>query len=106
MTTKTAKTVNWTPETTAKLVAAYGKGETPLKELAAMFGKSEAAVRGKLVSEKVYVAKTKPETASKASKVEYVEAIRILTGLKGLDSLANANMADLQKLADYLTKKF
>ena len=47
----TTKTVAWTKETTAKLIAAYGKGETTLKELSAMFGKSEAAIRGKLVSE-------------------------------------------------------
>lgn len=106
MTTKTAKAVNWTPETTAKLVAAYAKGETPVKELSAMFGKSEQAIRSKLVSEKAYVPKAKSASASKTTKAEYVNAICILTGLKGLESFTNANMADLQKLADFLTKKF
>lgn len=105
MTTK--KVAAWTKENTAKLVAAYAGGETPLKDLAGMFGKSEAAVRGKLVSEGVYVKKA--STTSKevrASKAEYVNAIRILTGLTGLESLESAKVADLEKLATFLTNKF
>ncbi len=99
----------WNKENTAKLVAAYAKGETPLNELAKMFGKSEAAIRGKLVSEKVYVKKVatvKDEKSAKSEKADYVQAIRILTGLTGLDSLQNASKADLEKLATYLTNKF
>lgn len=101
------KVTAWNKENTAKLVAAYANGETPMKELALMFGKSEAAVRGKLVSEGVYVKKEKATSAaSRSTKGEYVNAIRILTGLTGLDSLENANMKDLEKLSEYLTKKF
>jgi hypothetical protein len=102
--TTTKIATGWTVENTAKLVTAYSKGETPLKELAAMFGKSEAAVRGKLVSEKVYV--KRGGSAETGSKAEYVAALRILTGLSGLESLEKANMSDLEKLTTYLTNKF
>ena len=101
------KVTGWTKEVAAKLVAAYAGGETPLKELAGMFGKTEAAIRGKLVAEGVYVKKGgTPEKAPTAEKAEYVNAIRILTGLTGLESLEKANKADLEKLATYLTNKF
>jgi len=103
----TTKTTGWTKDTAAKLVNAYAKGETPLKELASLFGKSEAAIRGKLVAEGVYIAKaTAAKTQAKGSKTEFVEAIRILTGLTGLESLEKANLADLEKLATYFTNKF
>lgn len=103
--TKVAK-FEWSDETTAKLIAAYAGGETPLNELERMFGRSGASIRAKLVSEKVYVPKGgKVVKESKDSKAEYVQAIRILTGLTGLDSLEKANLSDLKALSDYLVLK-
>lgn len=53
-----------------------------VKEIADELQTTEASVRSKLVSEKVYVAKERAATAKDSkSKEEYVKALRAVTGL-------------------------
>lgn len=53
----TAKTVNYTPEQTAQMVADYQAGTT-VETIAEALGKTVRSVVAKLSREKVYVAKT------------------------------------------------
>ena len=99
------KKVNYTPEQTAELVAAYDACESQedrercVQEFAEDFGKSAQSIRAKLTSEGVYVAKSyknkkgeKPE-----SKAAIVAGIASILGCpeETVESLEKANKAAL-----------
>ena len=100
-----SKKVNYTPEQTAELVAAYTDAETEeqradvVKEYAEKFGRPLQSIRAKLVSEEVYIAKAyktkkgeKPE-----SKAAIVAGIASVLGVnqEQVESLEKANKAAL-----------
>lgn len=101
----TAKTVNYTPEMTTKMVADYAAGvsvETIAKEL----GKTVRSVVAKLSREKVYkakeyVSKTGEKPVKKDAWADYIgEAL----GMSEADteSLTKANKTALAKIADFI----
>lgn len=105
---KTAKAVNYTPEQTAELVAAYVA--TPSTETVAMFaekfGKTVRSVVAKLSREKVYVAKTyvsktgeKP--VAKDTVADAIGAVLKMTEAE-ITSLAKANKTALAKIFEAL----
>ena len=98
------KTVNWTPEVTAKAVEAYTNG-TEIEAIAKDLGKTVPSVRSKLVAEGVYVAKAAKTAANTTRKIEYVKALEALTGLTNLESLEKANREALEALTNYFINK-
>lgn len=103
----------YTPEVTAEIVARYtdlvGKGadyETRtalVEELASELKVEVASVRGKLASEKVYVAKapTKASTEATVSKEALAKAVGVVIGTD-VPSLAKATKKDLEVLWNFL----
>ena len=101
MTTKTVAVKTWTEETAAALATAYESGKT-VAELATQFGKTEAAVRGKLVSMKVYQ-KQEVKAVGGASAVRKTHLVRTLAERLGLtfesvESLEKASKGALEAL--------
>lgn len=100
----TAKTVNYTTEQTAELVAAYSAN--PSAETVAMFaekfGKSVRSIVAKLSREKVYIAKeyTTKKGEKPVKKDSMADAIGSILGLSEAetDSLAKANKTALAKV--------
>lgn len=94
----TDKTVNYTPEQTAQLVANYKAGAT-VESLATMFGKTTRSVVAKLSREGVYTAKTK-NTVTRVKKSELVDRIASLCGAtpEAFDSLEKANHEVLEAI--------
>lgn len=90
--TAETKTVNYTAEQTAKMVADYKAGVTP-ETIATELGRSVRSVIAKLAREQVYKAKNK-ETAGKREmlKAEMVDEIAELVGRNAevLESLEKA----------------
>lgn len=101
----TAKTVNYTPEQTAKMVADYQAGET-VENIAVMLGKSVRSVVAKLSREKVYQKKTYVTKTGEAvvKKDEFADAIAFALGLNeaDADSLTKANKSALKAIADFI----
>ncbi len=101
----TAKTVNYTPEQTAKMVADYQAGVT-VESMAEALGKSVRSVVAKLSREgvyqkKVYKTKTGEAVVKKDAWADYIgEAL----GLSEADteSLTKANKTALAKIADFI----
>ena len=101
----TAKTVNYTPEQTAKMVADYQAGMT-VESMAEALGKSVRSVVAKLSREgvyqkKVYKTKTGEAVVKKDAWADYIgEAL----GLSEADteSLTKANKTALAKIADFI----
>ena len=97
----TAKTVNYTPEQTAKMVADYTAGAT-VEALALELGKTVRSVTAKLSREKVYVAKTYvSKTGESVVKKDTVaDAIGAKLGMTEAEteSLTKANKTALQKI--------
>ncbi len=100
----TAKTVNYTPEQTAKMVADYvaNPTQTTVEMLAVEMGKTVRSVVSKLSREKVYIAKTyetkkgeKP--VKKDSMADAIGSILQLSEAE-TDSLAKANKTALAKI--------
>ncbi len=96
-----AKTVNYTPEMTAAILADYAAGVSTA-EIAAKVGKSLRSVIAKLSREGLY---KKPEYKTKSgdkpiAKEGYAEQIAMLCGLNEAEatSLAKANKAALAKI--------
>jgi len=75
----TDKTVNYSPEQTAQLVANYKAGAT-VETLATMFGKTTRSVVAKLSREGVYQAKSKSSGVARVKKAELVDRIASLCG--------------------------
>lgn len=105
MTTKT-KVLNYTPEQTAQLIAAYVASPTAdtVAMLAEKFGKTVRSVVAKLSREKVYVAKTyvSKTGAPVVKKDETADQIGALLNLTEADvtSLAKANKTALLKVLE------
>lgn len=110
----TDKTVNYTPEQTAQLVANYKAGAT-VETLATMFGKTTRSVVAKLSREGVYTAKNKASGVARVKKSELVDRIANRVGVapETFDSLEKANhevleaiLANLRWLQRLRVKKF
>ena len=95
------KTVNYTPEQTAKMVADYAAGVT-VEALALELGKTVRSITAKLSREKVYVAKTYVgKTGEPVVKKDTVaDAIGAKLGMTEaeIESLTKANKTALQKI--------
>ena len=101
----TAKTVNYTPEQTARIVADYQAGEA-VETIAANLGKSVRSIVAKLSREKVYKAKTYTTKTGEAvvKKDEVADYIGQALGLTEADteSLTKANKTALKAVADFI----
>ena len=101
----TAKTVNYTPEQTTKMVADYLAGVT-VEAMATELGKSIRSVVAKLSREKVYKAKTYVTKTGEAvvKKDAVADYIGQALGLTEADteSLTKANKVALAKIADFI----
>ena len=103
-TVKTAKTVNYTPEQTAVMVAAYvaDKSDATVASLALSMGKTVRSVVAKLSREKVYVAKTYVTKIGEkvVKKDETADAIGLVLKMteSEIESLTKANKTALVKI--------
>ena len=99
----TDKTVNYSPEQTALLVAKYKDG-TSVESLAEMFGKTTRSVVAKLSREGVYTAKSKSTGVVRVKKAELVDRIATLCGAspEAFDSLEKANHEVLEAILQNL----
>ena len=100
-----AKTVNYTPEQTAKMVADYNQGIT-VEAIAENLGKSVRSIVAKLSREGVYqkkVYKTKTGEAV-VKKNDHADAIGAILRLSEpeIDSLTKANKSALAKIFEAL----
>jgi hypothetical protein len=98
---KTSKTVNYTPEQTAKMVADYAAGVT-VESIAESMGKTVRSVVAKLSREKVYVAKTYVSKTGEpvVKKDAHADAIGAILNLteSEIESLVKANKTALAKI--------
>jgi 4-alpha-glucanotransferase len=101
----TTKTVNYTPEQTARMVADYQAG-TSVETIAETFGKTVRSVVAKLSREKVYVAKAYKTKSGELpiKKDVHADFIGEALGLAEADteSLTKANKMALMKIADFI----
>ena len=101
----TAKTVNYTPEQTTKMVADYSAGVT-VDQIAEALGKSVRSVVAKLSREGVYKKKTYTTKTGEAvvKKDAWADYIGEALGLTEADteSLTKANKTALAKIADFI----
>jgi len=101
----TAKTVNYTPEQTTKMVADYQAGVT-VDQIAEALGKSVRSIVAKLSREGVYQKKTYKTKTGEAvvKKDEWADYIGQALGLTEADteSLTKANKTALAKIADFI----
>ena len=95
----TDKTVNYTPEQTAQLVAKYNDGVS-VESLAEMFGKTTRSIVAKLSREGVYHAKSKSTGVARVKKAELVDRIANRVGVapETFDSLEKANHEVLEAI--------
>jgi len=98
---KTSKTVNYTPEQTAQIVAEYQAGATA-EMLAEKLGKSVRSVVAKLSREgvykkKEYKTKTGQAVVKKDAHADAIGAILKLTESE-IESLTKANKTALEKI--------
>lgn len=95
----TDKTVNYSTEQTALLVAKYKDG-TSVESLAEMFGKTTRSIVAKLSREGVYQAKSKTTGVARVKKAELVDRIATLCGAspEAFDSLEKANHEVLEAI--------
>jgi hypothetical protein len=101
----TAKTVNYTPEQTLKMVADY-QGGVSVEMLAQEMGKTVRSIVAKLSREKVYQAKTYVSKTGETpvKKDAHADFIGMALGLTESDteSLTKANKVALAKIADFI----
>jgi hypothetical protein len=95
------KTINYTPEQTAQMVADYSNGTT-VEAIAEKMGKTVRSVVAKLSREKVYVAKTYVSktgqpVVKKDAHADAIGAILKLTESE-TESLTKANKTALEKI--------
>ncbi len=103
----TAKTVNYTPEQTTKMVADYQAGVT-VETLASELGKTVRSIVAKLSREKVYkakeyVSKTGESVVKKDALADKMADVFGLTEAEA-DSLTKANKTALKKILDKFTE--
>jgi len=98
---KTSKTVNYTAEQTAQMVADYQAGIT-VESIAENLGKTVRSVVAKLSREKVYVAKTyvSKTGAPVIKKDAHADAIGAILKLSEneIESLTKSNKTALEKI--------
>ena len=101
----TAKTVNYSPEQTAQMIADYQAG-TSVETIAEKFGKTVRSVVAKLSREKVYVAKAYKTKSGETpiKKDTHADFIGEALSLSEADteSLTKANKVALAKIADFI----
>ena len=101
----TAKTLNYTPEQTTKMVADYQAGVS-VDALAQELGKTVRSIVAKLSREKVYQAKTYVSKTGETpiKKDVHADFIGMALGLTEADteSLTKANKVALAKIADFI----
>lgn len=101
----TAKTLNYTPEQTAKMVADYKDGVS-VEMLAQEMGKTVRSIVAKLSREKVYQAKAYVSKTGEApiKKDVHADFIGEALGLTEADteSLTKANKVALAKIVDFI----
>jgi transposase-like protein len=101
----TAKTVNYSPEQTAQIIADYQSG-TSVEQIAEKFGKTVRSVVAKLSREKVYVAKAYKTKSGETpiKKDVHADFIGEALGLTEADteSLTKANKIALAKIAEFI----
>lgn len=101
----TAKTVNYTPEQTLKMVSDYQSGVS-VESIAQDLGKTVRSVVAKLSREKVYKAKEYvSKTGEKPIKKDiHADFIGLALGLSAndTDSLTKANKVALKAIADFI----
>ena len=101
----TAKTLNYTPEQTTKMIADYQDGVS-VETLAQELGKTVRSIVAKLSREKVYQAKTYVSKTGVApiKKDVHADFIGEALGLTEADteSLTKANKVALAKIADFI----
>ena len=102
---KTSKTVNYTPEMTAKMVADYAAGVT-VEAIAAELGKSVRSIVAKLSREgvykkKVYKTKTGEAVVKKDAHADAIGAILRLPE-NDIESLTKANKSALKAIFEAL----
>jgi len=101
----TTKTVNYTPEQTAQMVADYQAG-TSVETIAETFGKTVRSVVAKLSREKVYVAKAYKTKSGETpiKKDVHADFIGDALGLTEADteSLTKANKIALMRIVDFI----
>ena len=99
------KTLNYTPEQTARMVADYQAGMT-VDAIAETLGKTVRSVVAKLSREKVYVAKAYKTKSGETpiKKDVHADFIGDALGLTESDteSLTKANKIALMKIADFI----
>lgn len=101
----TTKTVNYSPEQTAQMVADYQAGVT-VENIAEKLGKTVRSVVAKLSREKVYVAKTYVSKTGEAvvkkdTVADYIgEALKLTEA--DTESLTKANKTALKMIADFI----
>jgi transposase-like protein len=105
MAEKTSKTVNYTPEQSAQMVADYQAGVT-VEAIAESLGKTVRSVVAKLSREKVYVAKTYVSktgapVVKKDAHADAIGAILKMTEAE-IESLTKANKTALVKIFEAL----
>lgn len=101
----TAKTVNYTPEQTTKMVADYQAGVT-VDQIAEALGKSVRSIVAKLSREgvyrkKTYTTKTGEAVVKKDAWADYIGQALSLTEAD-TESLTKANKTALAKIADFI----
>jgi predicted transcriptional regulator len=101
----TAKTVNYTAEQTAKVIADYQAGMT-VEAIAETMGKTVRSIVAKLSREKVYQAKAYKTKSGETpiKKDVHADFIGEMLGLTEADteSLTKANKVALAKIADFI----
>jgi predicted transcriptional regulator len=101
----TAKTVNYTSEQTAQMIADYQAGTT-VEAIAETLGKTVRSVVAKLSREKVYQAKTYKTKSGEAvvKKDAVADYIAQALGMNeaDADSLTKANKTALKAIADFI----
>jgi hypothetical protein len=107
-----SKTVNYTPEMTARAVELYasvvtgteGERASMVKQIAAELGKTDRSVRSKLSREGVYIAKkpvSKVTGETPAKKVELAERLRTVSGANiDTENVAKMNKLDIVNLIE------
>jgi len=101
----TSKTVNYSPEQTAQMVADYKAGVT-VETIAENLGKNVSSVVAKLSREKVYVAKTYVSKTGEpvVKKDAHADAIGAILRLpeNDIESLTKANKSALKAIFEAL----
>lgn len=103
------KTVTYTPEMVSEMITTYKAATdeksrySAVKTLAEKFGMSVAAIRGKLVFEKVYIPKNKTSKSTRTNKEQYAKNLAKIIGNEELtNSFKNLTVDALTSTINYI----